>query len=250
MMRLFAGGTFAVLLLAAAAPAAKPMPPFSATGSLRADVQASAKSGTFETDIRVLHAGSRTRADLLKIVLSTSDPNGNAMLAQMVPKGVLSIVVNQSTNAYAVWSSRHSLYFHGTFALPHAAPKNKTSKRAASPWTNVLKGLNALTQYDVLNNTFSLAGHQAVNGRPASLFRFTSQTQKHGGKLEDVTGELALADDLSGIPIHFKADATGPIAGGVQIDLASIVTGTPNPALLAPPRGYKRTKNFMEILSP
>jgi hypothetical protein len=258
MKRLFLAGVAGLLALTAAAPTpspapaavpaaaakAKPLAPFSAAGTLNLGGESSGKTMTFHTDMRVLHRDTRWRIDVSNVTANASDPNANSMMAAFLPKGTISLLIDPGKKLITMWSTMHPLYFQTKMALPTS--KTKTTHASGSPFD--LNGLSSLTQYDVMNDTFSLTGHQTLNGRMASLFHFTSQTQKHGGKLEDVSGDLALADDLAGVPIHLALTAKGGLNGTMAIDLTSVSSGAPAANMFAPPAKYKKTTQPFEVL--
>lgn len=236
MNRFIACGAAALLLLGATPAKPAPMPAFSATGTMTAGGESAGKSGTFQTSVQVMHRTNLWRIDVFKV-------------AQLLPKGTITALIDQANGTFTVWTSSGNRFYRSKLALPH--PK-KTTKQStpSSPWTNALNMLNSMTQYDVMNETFALVGHQQVNGRMASVFHITSQTQKHGGKLQQATADLALADDLSGIPIHLSVTAKGDATGSLQLDLSAISTLAPDAKLFTVPRGYKKTAQLFDVFAP
>lgn len=254
---------FAACLLIAAAPTPTPSPSpaltaFSSTGRLVSKATIGERTVNIEADVAAWRRAGFLRIDLQKLNVSAEDPSSSAILSQLVPSGGITVLFDQRTQMLTLWSAQTRTYyrtkvsFTGPKPKPKPTPKSKASPNPkASPpslLSRILEAANSMTQYDVYRQTFELAGHQPVNGHMASVFHFTSKTQKHGGKLQQATGDLALADDLSGIPVRFALEATGNVAGNVNIDLLSISTSTPDAKLFALPAGYKQVKTFFEVL--
>ncbi len=236
-----------LVVLTAATPTPQALAPFTAAGSLSVNAKREPdKTAAFQTAVRVLHRDTRWRIDVSNMTATASDPKTNAAAAQFLPKGTISLIIDPAKKLITTWSSMHALYFQTKMALPPAA-KKKTTQATQSP----LDALNSLTQYDVLSESFALIGHQPVNGRTASVYHFTAQTQKHGGKPLNVTAGLALADDLHGVPIHLDftaSDTASAQSATVQIDLTAISLTAPEDALFHPPAGYKKTAQPLAVL--
>lgn len=249
-------------MLIAAAPTPTPTPArptltaFSSTGRLVAKATVSEKTVNIQADVATWRRGGLLRVDLQKLAVSAADPASNAMLSQMIPAGGITAVFDQRTQMLTLWSTQTRTYYRTkvnfTAPKPKATPKPKASPSPkaspASVLSRILDATNSMTQYDVYSETVELTGHQPVNGHMASVFHFSSKSQKHGGKLQQASGDLALADDLSGIPVRFALEATGNVAGNVNIDLLSISTSTPDANLFVLPAGYKQVKNFLDVL--
>lgn len=235
-------------------PSATPITAFSGTGRLTAQAVATGKTIGAQADVAVWARPGFVRFDLQKLSLSSADPSSSALLTQLLPTGGVTAVFNQKTQMVTIWSSQTQSYYSTKLAFPHPKPaaspkpKAKATPAPGSPVTSIFKALDSMTQYDVYSSSFELTGHQPVNGHMASLFHFVSKTQKHGAKLETVNGDLALADDLSGIPLQLAVDASGSTNGNLKIDLLTFHTATPDMKLFAVPAGYKKAKSILEVV--
>lgn len=240
----------ACTLVAATPPATVTvtLPAFSATGTMVAKgTSPDGKNGTLQTQMRVLHRDKRWRIDLLQIAATADDPMMNAF-AQLLPKSALTFVADPAAKTLTIWSGAHPLYYQTALAIPKPHPSPHSSASPTPVWDNVMKQLNSMTQYDAFNESFTLTGHQTVNGHMASVYHFTSQMQKHGAKPQTTTGDVAFADDLSGLPLHLTADFKGDAAANVAIDLTQVSKEAPAAAQFVPPAGYKRTTNLGAVL--
>lgn len=262
---------FAASLLIAAAPSPSPTPSpvpsvtpatprpaltaFSSTGRLVSKATLGEKTFNVDADVAAWRRGGSLRIDLQKLTISTADPASSAMISQLLPSGGITVLFDQRTQMLTLWSAQTRTYYRTkvnlTVPKPKATPKPKgsPSPKASppSPLSRILDVTNSMTQYDVYSETVELTGHHPVNGHMASVFHFSSKTQKHGGAMQQSAGDLALADDLSGIPLHFSVEATGNVAGTLSIDLLSISTATPDAKLFALPAGYKQVKSFFDV---
>ena len=243
----------ALLVMASAAaptPAPQPsMPSFSATGTMNLKGQTpDGKSGTVQIQMRVAHRNLLTRVDVLRIVAAADDPNANTMMAQFIPKGTITVVVDQSKSLLTIWSSSHPYYYQSKLAVPKPTQKNNGKSSSSSIWTAISNGLSSMTKYDSYSSSIDLTGHKTVNGHTASVFAFTHKSQKHGEPAQTSSGTFALADDLNGIPLHADVTATGGPVASVSADLTQVSTSAPPASTFAIPKGYKKTTQLMNVL--
>lgn len=263
MVRYFSVFIAACFLLGASpspspSPTASPRPPitaFSGTGRMTAQAEFSGKNVGVQADVAVWARSGLVRLDMQKLSLSSQDPAQNALLTQLLPTGGVTAVFNQKTQMVTVWSSQSRSYYTTKLSFPHpkatATPKPQKPKATPSPkppMVSIMNALDSMTQYDVYSETFELTGHQPVNNHLASVFHFLSKTQKHGGKLETVDGTLALADDLSGVPLQLVVQATGNVNGNAHLDLLSFSTVTPDAMLFRVPAGYTKAKSILDVV--
>jgi hypothetical protein len=219
---------------------------------MTAQAEFTGKSLGIQADVAVWARSGLVRLDLQKLALSSQDPSQNALLTQLLPTGGVTAVFNQKTQMITVWSAQSRSYYTTKLGLPHpnptATPKPKNPKATPTPAVSIMNALNSMTQYDVYSETFELTGHQQVNNHMASVFHFLSKTQKNGGKLQTVDGTLALADDLSGIPLQLVVQAAGNVNGNAHLDLLSFITTTPDAALFRIPAGYMKAKSILDVV--
>jgi hypothetical protein len=230
--------------LASAPPPPRPLPTenpltsFSAVGSLSARAANLKKVAMVQAEIRFAHRNALTRIDLLDLSLTANNGSGNTVVIP-VPAGTISAVFDLANRVVVVWSSRRPLYYRTKFTFSRFGGASAINR------------LSALTKYDVLSFSFYLVDHELIDGHEASFFTFDAKTQHHGGKVQQLTGHVALADDLAGLPIH--ADLTlgsgTPSTVTLRMDLSSISTGAPLMSQFAAPKGYKRTAKLAEVLA-
>lgn len=254
-VRVFArclGIAVAVVALLGTAPS---LTNFSGTGTLSGQATVADKTAGFGADLAVWRRANLLRIDLRKLTTSSQDPTSNALLSQLLPTGGVTLVFDQRSGMMTLWSSATHTYYRTkmTYTMPKTkpTPKPKASAKPKTPGSAldmIMKAAQNMTQYDVYSQSFELTGHQPVNGHMASVFHFISRTQKHADKLQQLDGNLALADDLSGIPLQFVATATGKMNGNLHADLLTITTAAPDAQLFALPKGYKPVKSPLEVL--
>lgn len=237
------------------APTASPAPirGFSATGTLAVDAQMSPGPIHFDATVGVMNGGRKVRIDLIHIAMSGADSGAGAMMANFLPGGVVSVVYDQSAGTMTIWSVQKRLYYQTKISAftPKPSKTKAAPKKAAannSPIDSILRGTKSFTEYDTFTQSLSLVGHQPINGHTSSVFHFTMQAQKHGGKLQDTSGDLAFADDLSGIPVRFWIDTKGEVSASMHLDLTSASLQQPPASAFAVPAGYKKARSPMELL--
>jgi hypothetical protein len=234
----------------ASSPAAAPLQGFSAQGTLAVQAMVEGSAFNFAADVAVMNSKRRVRIDVLHLTMSGSDPNQNAVMAQFVPQGTVTLVYDQGSGTTTLWSEQKRVYYQTKMRAaptPRATPTPKPTATASSPIDQLLRATKSITEYDVLTQTLTLVGHQPINGHTSSLFHFALQSQKHGGKLQDVSGDLALADDLSGIPIRFWVTAKGDHEGSLKLDLVSASATLPDASVFVVPAGYKKVGDILQV---
>jgi hypothetical protein len=240
----------------AAQPAWTPYPrpravtAFTARGRLTLQATSAGKATNFEIDLGVMRRTGLVRIDLEKIRISADDPMADALLQQLVPRGGVSIVFDQKTQMVTIWSSQTHVYFRSKFSFkrPSLVPTPRpspTPKRAASPSI-----FEPLTQFDVYRQSLELTGHEPVNGHPASVYSFNVRMQKHGGKMQEIDGTAAFAEDLAGIPLQLVLTGTGGSTGNLRADLLLITPASPPVSLFAVPKGYRKAKTLLDLVRP
>lgn len=218
---------------------------FSAAGSMSLKAAAKGKDATLQLAIRIEHRGFLTRVDLDDIVAVANAGNGKGNVTIPIPRGTLDAIIDQGKRRVTLWSSRRALYYQSQFPL--SLPSSPPFALGTSP----LGELRALTTYRAFTMSLNLVGHQSVNGHMASVFELQLKTERQGGTSSTFVGHWALADDLSGIPLHvdLTIDANEKATVTMQMDVSSISTSEPPQSEFAPPRGYKRTPRLTEILT-
>ncbi|MFN2529207.1 MAG: hypothetical protein ABR584_10895 [Candidatus Baltobacteraceae bacterium] len=252
MIRSFLGAVMlAVLTGVSAAPTPSPTPlaGFSSRGTLSVSANVMSKPVSLNAEVAVWSKRGHARLDVLKFSTSGAQ-NPNAMVNQFLPAGTITVVYDQATKATTMWSDSKREYFQSK-AVPHAKlkPAQKPKEPAESPIDQILKATRSITEYDSFSESLNLTGHQIINGHISSLFHFRMQGQKHGGKLRDLTGDMAFADDLSGIPVRLWMISKGEFEGEVKLDLLSASAAVPDASLFKVPAGYKKVASIMQLFA-
>ncbi len=246
------------LAATAAAPTPKPtptraaalFPAFTATGTISVNgTSGKGKSGAVQMDVRVAHRDAFTRIDILKVAVTTQDPHANTAMSAMLPKGVVTALVNTPNGTLTMWSSTGKYYYQTKLGSPGARTKSpvpKSAARSRSPFSGISAVLRATTQFDKFSSTTELVGDQPVNGHVSHVYHLTTVMQRHTDKTpQQIVANFAFADDLSGVPVHADMTFTGTATAAMKMDLSAVSLTAPIASLFAPPAGYKRTKQFM-----
>ncbi|MDQ2679475.1 MAG: hypothetical protein M3Y21_00405 [Candidatus Eremiobacteraeota bacterium] len=239
--------------VAAQTPSPVPFQGFTGIGSLALRAQVNGLPIEEDASIAVMSAAHRVRLDLLTLTAAAGAPQGSDIASHFLQVPI-TLVYDQGSNTMTLWSAKKRVYYqtklHGKYTVkspskpaPESGPKPKFA-----PIDQVLHAMKSLTEYDTFNQTLALVGHQPINGHTASLFHFVTQSQKHGGKPQTVTGDLALADDLSGIPLRFWVTIAGTADAGVKLDLLSASLTPPAASAFAIPAGYQKVSSPMQVL--
>lgn len=236
-----------------AAPAPTPSPTplagFTSRGTLSIEADVMSNAISLNAEVAVRAKSGHIRLDVLKFATSGAQ-GSNAMVNQFLPTGTVSVVYDQRTKTTTVWSdSKREYYQSKTTPRPKAKATPKPKESEQSPLDQILKVTRSVTEYDTFASSMNLVGHQMINGHIASLFHLTIQSQKHGGKLYDLTGDMAFADDLSGIPVRAWITSKGEFNGAVKLDLLSASTEVADSSVFKLPGGYKRVTSFMELFA-
>lgn len=239
------------------APTSAPFQGFSARGTLVAAALVNGSTVKLGAEVAVASSRQRTRVDLIHLELSGNDASANAQFAQFLPHGTMTLVYDQRSQTTMIWSEQKHLYFQTKMSTapkpkPTPAPKAtvepKSTTPPPSPLDQLLRASKAISEYEVLNQTLTLVGHQSINDHTSAVLHFTLQSQKHGGKLQEVSGDLALADDLFGIPVRLWVTAKGEHEGSVKLDLVSASAASPDAGVFVVPAGYKRVTDFTQLI--
>ncbi|MEO6912552.1 MAG: hypothetical protein ABI182_00850 [Candidatus Baltobacteraceae bacterium] len=252
VLALFVNG-HALAQTPAPTPSPTPLQGFSAIGTLTLQAEVPGAPMNFAAEIAVMSKARRIRLDVLHAKVVGSAPAGSTTMAQVLPRGTITLVFDQRSQTFTIWSEQKRVYYQmkmHTFPGRKAVPNPKAAPTpSASPIDQLLRATKTITEYDVFNESLALVGHQHVNGHAASLFHFTFQSQKHGDKPADISGDLALADDLSGIPVRLWIAVKAPVAADLKLDLLSATTTPPTDSAFAVPVGYKKVDHILKVLA-
>lgn len=245
-------GIPALAQTSAPSPSPTPLAGFSARGTLSVAVNlpgAPTPVG-MSAEIAVMAKARRVRVDVLKFASTSADKGSSDMVSHFLPTGAISVVFNQDTRTLTLWSEQKREYYQSkTTPAAKTKPTATPAPSTQSPVDQILKVMRSVTEYDSYTETLTLVGHQPVNGHTSSVFHLTIQSQKHGGKLQNISSDMAFADDLSGIPVRMWLTSTGQYDGNVKLDLLSAAADVPDPSVFAIPAGYKKVASLMELFA-
>ncbi|PZR58278.1 MAG: hypothetical protein DLM50_03975 [Candidatus Meridianibacter frigidus] len=230
-----------------------PIQGFSGRATFTAQAQVTGAQVRFSAELAVMASRRRVRLDVIHLEFFGGDSTAGALIAQFLPRGAVTFVYDQRARVATFWSDQKRVYYQTkTRALPMATstPSPQPIAAPSSPLDQFLRGAKSMTEYDVFNQSLTLVGHEPVNGHTASVFHLMMHGQKHGGAAQDLIGDVALADDLSGIPVRLWFTGTGEHAGMVKLDLTSASLGTPDESVFAVPRGYRKVDDVLQVLAP
>lgn len=242
----------AVAQTATPSPSPTPLAGFSAHGTLAVSVNLAGAPAPIglNAEVAVMAKARRVRLDVLKFASTAIEKGSSDMVSHFLPAGAISIVYDQNAHLMTIWSEQKHEYFQSkNVAKQKKKPTPKTATSQMSPMDHIMKALRSVTEYDSFTETLTLVGHQPVNGHTSSVFHLTIQSQKHGGKLHDISSDMAFADDLSGIPVRLWLTSKGEYDGTLKLDLLSASTDLPDPSVFNVPAGYKKVASITEVFA-
>jgi len=228
---------------------------FSARGSLVVQTTLSGQKLNIGGNIALEQRGSRVRIDMLSLAFPGTDQTLSALASsQLFPPGGYTVVFDQQSRTYTVWSSSKRTYFT---SQPGTTPQaSNPAVAAASTVGNANDVLHAfafarsLRNYRQFSASVSLAGHGTTNGHPTTGINFALRRQERTGEPLDVHGTLQLADDLDEIPVQIAASLKG--AGGapplsLRLDLTSVDRNAPAEGDFTVPDGYSKAAKVTDV---
>ncbi|MDP9018681.1 MAG: hypothetical protein M3N19_10215 [Candidatus Eremiobacteraeota bacterium] len=244
-----------------AAPAPAPVPvtaspsapfkAFSGRGTMAMEAMVSDAPVKLGMEVAVMYGGHKVRIDLVHLDMSGNSPSTGSMMAQLLPQGTMTLVFDQTSGMATIWSEQKHAYYQTKVRNLRRSSKpspQKSTEPQSSVIDQILGATKSMTEYDVFSQSVALVGHQVVNGHMSSLFHYTMQTQKRADKLQDASGDIALADDLSGIPIRLWTTVKGKYDGSLKLDLTSASLSAPMASVFTVPHGYKKVAGIMDLL--
>jgi hypothetical protein len=208
---------------------------------------------TFSASVAFEERGSRVRLDILSLALqgNTSGLTG-ALATQLFPVGGLTVVYDRSTSTYTVWSAARHAYFigGGPSATPTAAPTPTPSAPPHGDLFGLFGPLRSLKDDQTLSLSVALTGHATLFGHPVSNVHYAFVRTTFAGDTMDVHGDLAVAEDLNGVPLQLTASAVskGFPQSSLRIELPQLAKRLPPDADFIPPPGYARVTNIGDAI--
>ncbi len=192
----------------------------------------------------------RFRLDLLGVALTSRDPKMQAAATKYLPQGTITFVYDSGT--LMLWSDRKRVYYvsKGGLQAPRTrpTPAKSPSPAPASPFGGILTLTRSVTQYEMFSQSVNLVGHRPVNGHMSTVFHFEQHSKKRGETPLQMTGDIAFADDMSGIPVRLWTNMKYIFDGSFKLDLTDVSTTPPDARVFSVPRGYRKVGSFVDVL--
>jgi hypothetical protein len=208
---------------------------------------------TIGGDIAMEERGSRIRIDVLSLAIPGSSVTISTLLAtQLFPPGGFTVVYDRTDSSFTVWSSSKQRYYSTSIATPQpATPAPQTAGAGPSgDLFNIFSFAKSLKNDTAFTVSLGLAGHQVVDGHPATGLNFQYlRTTKENDTL-DVHGTLQFADDLDGLPVEITVDGKSKSfpESAFRLDFTSLVKQTPPDTDFQPPDGFTRVQSLGDVV--
>jgi hypothetical protein len=208
---------------------------------------------TIGGDVAMEERGSRLRVDVLSLAIPGTSVTMSTLLAtQLFPPGGFSVVYDRTDSSFTVWSNAKQRYFTTGIATPQPATSGPQGAQTGSGGDlfSLFAFAKSLKNDSAFNVSLGLAGHQTVNGHPATGLNFQYQRTTTANDTIDVHGTLQFADDLDGLPIEISVAGKSRSfpESAFRLDFSSLVKQTPPDADFAPPPGYARVSNLGDVI--
>jgi hypothetical protein len=211
---------------------------------------------TIGGDIAMEERGSQLRLDILSLGIPGTSQALNTLIAtQFFPPGGFTIVYNRDTSTYVVWSNSRERYYSNeptASATPGPQPIGPVAGAviAGGDLFSAFSITRSLKDDSAFTVNLALAGHQTVNGHPATGLNFEySRTTKSGDTLE-LHGTFQFADDLDSVPVEITAagHSRSIPESAFRIDLSTLAKQAPPDADFAVPPSYVRVNNLGDVI--
>jgi hypothetical protein len=259
-VRAFAFG-FAVVAASLACDSAHaqnaPQPDVGYVGTGDAQIQSTLAGAplTLAANVAFEERGSRVRLDILSVGLQGNTSGITGMMAtQLFPAGGFTVVFNRGDSTYAVWSAARHAYYIGGGANPAPTPTPTPAPSPSASPRGDLFGLfgplRSLKDDQTLSLTVALTGHATLFGHPVSNVHYAFVRTTLAGDTTDVHGDLAVAEDLNGVPLQLTASAVakGIPQSSLRIELPQLEKRLPPETDFLPPPGYTRVTNIGDAI--
>jgi len=209
---------------------------------------------TLGGDIAMEELGPRLRVDVLSLAIPGTSATISGLIAtQLFPPGGFSVVYDRSNSSVTIWSNAQHRYFSSantTAGAPTPAPAIPALGSSSGDLFSAFSFAKQLKDYNVFNVTLGLAGHQTVNGHPATGLNFAFLRTNKNSETIDVHGTLQFADDLDGVPVEITVAGKSKSfpESAFRLDFSSLVKQTPPDTDFEAPPGYARVTNIGEVI--
>ena len=245
-----------LLLSATAASAQETSSGFSAEGSAVAQLIIGGMGVNVGAEIGLLSRGQQFRLDVSHLSAPGTNPMINALLQQFMPQGSFTMVLDRAAKTTTLWSSDKHLYYVSSMGTSAGTSSRETP---ASLATGVLFGaqigtvmqiLKSFKDYSTYEMSARLSGRGAANGHPVTIIQYNVRTQKPGGPLSTMSGDVDLADDEEGLPVRLTSAIQGKnIKGALRLDFRQLSAAAPDASSFVVPAGFTQTNDPSQILS-
>jgi hypothetical protein len=258
--RAFAFGFTCVAASLACIPARAqnaPQPDVGYVGTGDAEIQSMLAGAplTLAANVAFEERGSRVRLDILSVGLQGNTSGITGMMAtQLFPAGGFTVVFNRSDSTFTVWSAARHAYFIGGGPNPTPTPTPTPAPSPSATPRGDLFGLfgplRSLKDDQTLSLTVALSGHSTLFGHPVSNVHYAFVRTTISGDTMDVHGDLAVAEDLNGVPLQLTASAVakGIPQSSLRIELPQLEKRLPPETDFLPPPGYARVTNIGDAI--
>ena len=206
-------------------------------------------------DIGLMMRGQETRVDVSRFSVPGSDPTMGALIQQFLPQGAFTAVIDRATHTVTLWSNDRRMYY--VHELNSASTGTTSSNSAAGSAVGavfdvqaggLLSILKSIKDYSLYDMSAHLSGKGNLNGHPVTTLQYSIREQKRGGALSSLSGDMALADDVGGLPVRITSAMRGKnFNGSFRLDFSSLSAAAPDASAFAVPAGFTQTNDPSQI---
>ena len=255
MLKRFATFVFIFFLSATAASAQETSGGFSAQGSAVAQLLISGMGLNIGADISLFSRGQQFRVDVSHLSAPGTNQLIGALVQQFMPQGSFTVVLDRAAKTTTLWSADKHLYYviSGSTSAGTSASATPASVATGVLFNaeigTVMQILKSVKDYSIYDVSARLSGRGTVNGHAVTIVQYSLRTQKRGGPLSTMSGDVDLADDEDGLPVRVTSAIQGMnIKGSFRLDFRQLSVVAPDPSSFAVPAGYTQTNDPAQIL--
>jgi hypothetical protein len=223
---------------------------------VRTELGGTGSTITLGGDIAMEERGSRLRVDVLSLAIPGTSATISALIGtQLFPPGGFSVVYDRTNSSFTVWSNAQKKYYSTASAAATATPAPAPAPVVPVPGVNgdlfgAFAFAKRLKDYNALTLSLSLAGHQTVNGHPATGLDFHVLRTTKDNETTDVHGTVQFADDLDGVPVQIEVAGKGKSfpESAFRLDFSSLVKAAPPASDFDAPPGYARSASLGDVI--
>jgi hypothetical protein len=210
---------------------------------------------TLGGDVAMEERGPRLRVDVLSLAIPGTSGTLSALIStQLFPPGGFTIVYDRTAGAFTVWSPSKQRYY--TSAIAGTQPEGQP---IAGPATAIVEGGDLFSAFSFarslkddaeFNVSLGLAGHQVVNGHPATGMNFQYDRKTKAGAGLELHGTFQFADDLDGVPVEISVAGKGGSIpeSAFRLDFSTLTKQTPPDEDFEVPAGYTRATSMGDVI--